>query len=109
VALSDDDRARLAALSPEEWRSEVNLGRMSRYNEEKRAHMQALLQQHDEHEAGQRHAQQVALGAEANRIAKEANGISAKSFRVSMVALIVAVVAAVAAIASAWYAAHPPK
>lgn len=107
--LSDDDRAKLEALSPEEWRSEVALGRMSRYNEEKRAYMQALLQRHEEHEAGQRHAQQVALDAEANRIAKEANGISARSFRVSVVALIVAVVAALAAIASAWYAAHPPK
>lgn len=128
--LHEDERAAIVLLGPEVWRAEIAAGRYSRYNDEKRAYMEQLVDRHSAVENERRHAESLAAAAQANeiavranelseranRLAEDANATAQKSERVasgsrwfSGVALVVALVAAGASIVQAWYTAHPPS
>lgn len=91
--LDEATKAKLAAMSPDEWRAELALGPKSRYGEDKRAHMRALLAVHDARDLDARQQEQVKLTVEANEIARAANTTSKRSFWVAVFAAVVAVAA----------------
>lgn len=120
--ISDEKKARIEALSPEEMLREINLGRKSRFHGESFDHLKTCYQLREQAEEESRLSRQENRDLESLTVDREANAIATKALSradaandiakdalriarheriTTIIAAIAAIVAAIAAIISA--------